>query len=254
MPELLGNPWFYLLSILAVLNFGIAKGGFGAAFGMLSVPLMTLVMSPLQAAGILLPILLVMDAVVLKTYWGNFDKLALKILVPSALLGVFLGYLSAGSLNDDWLRLLVGVIAVIFGLQNLLRKAGSGSTEHQWAAGSFWGSLAGFTSYHVHAGGPPVTAYLLPKRLAPVLFAGTTGAFFAAVNAAKLIPYYALGQLDTDNLLLSLVLVPFAPLGVYIGHQLVKRSQSQRYYQWISACLFLVGLKLLYDAVSGLWL
>jgi uncharacterized membrane protein YfcA len=61
---LLTDPGFYLTSIPAVLLYGIAKGGFGGAVAVLSVPMMALVMPPTQAAAILLPILVVMDAFV----------------------------------------------------------------------------------------------------------------------------------------------------------------------------------------------
>ena len=83
---MLTDPGFYLASIPAVLLYGVAKGGFGGSIAILSVPLMALVMPPVQAAAILLPILVLMDALVVKTYWGVFDRSALKILLPAALL------------------------------------------------------------------------------------------------------------------------------------------------------------------------
>ena len=48
------DPWFYVAAVPAVLLFGIAKGGFGGGLGVLAVPLMALVVSPLQAAAVLL--------------------------------------------------------------------------------------------------------------------------------------------------------------------------------------------------------
>jgi uncharacterized membrane protein YfcA len=94
--------------------------------------------------------------------------------------------------------------------------------------------------------------YLMPKQLTPLLFAGTAAMFFAAVNAVKLIPYYLLGQFTADNLLYSLVLVPLAPLGVKLGHFLVKRSTSSFYYTVISFFLVVVGAKLLWEGVTAL--
>ncbi len=247
---LLIDPWFYLTAIPAVLCFGIAKGGFGAALGMISVPLMALVISPLQAAAILLPILIVMDVFVVKTYWGRFDRTSLVILCPSAVLGVVVGYFTADFLSENVLRGIVGAISLAFGIQNLLGVKGVVGEEHHKGVGGVCGALAGFTSYHIHAGGPPFTIYLLPKRLNPLLFAGTAGVFFAVVNAVKLVPYYALGQLVTDTLLVSLVLAPLAPIGVSLGHYLVKKTKPTLYYNIVSICLFLVGLKLLFDALS----
>jgi uncharacterized membrane protein YfcA len=249
---LLTEPWFYLASIPAVLLYGIAKGGFGGAIAVISVPMMALVMPPTQAAAILLPILVVMDILVVKTYWGVFDRRALYLLLPGALVGIAIGYLTAEAMNDDYMRILIGVLSAVFGLQYLLGLQTRASKTLQPLSGSLFGALAGFTSFSIHAGGPPLTMYLMPKQLSPVLFAGTAGIFFAVVNAVKLIPYYALGQFTTDNLLYSLVLVVLAPLGVKLGHFLVRRSTPSLYYSVISYALVLVGAKLLWDGIGGL--
>ena len=249
---MLSDPAFYLVSVPAVLLYGIAKGGFGGAVAVLSVPLMALVMSPPQAAAILLPILVAMDAVVVKTYWGVYDRRALSLLLPWAMLGILLGYLTAEVMKDDWMRVVIGLISTVFGLQSLLGWTRASSREHNRTAAGVFGSLAGFTSFSIHAGGPPFTMYLLPKQLSPLVFAGTAGLFFAVVNAVKLVPYYWLGQFSTENLLYSLILVPLAPLGVKIGHILVQRSDQKLYYGIISIFLIVVGGKLLWEGVTGL--
>ena len=94
--------------------------------------------------------------------------------------------------------------------------------------------------------------YLLPKQLPPLIYAGTAGVFFAVVNAVKLVPYALLGQFSAENLLYSLVLVPLAPLGVRVGHYLVKISNPQFYYKVISIFLLVLAVKLLWDGFSGL--
>lgn len=249
---MLADPGFYLVSVPAVLIFGIVKGGFGGAIAIISVPLMALVMPPTQAAAILLPILVLMDILVVKTYWGLFDRRALVLLIPGAVVGVGIGYLTAEAMNEHYMRILIGVLSLVFGVQSLLGLKALTSREHNAASGSFYGALAGFTSFSIHAGGPPFTIYLMPKELSPVLFAGTAGIFFATVNAVKLVPYYALGQFDADNLLYSLVLAPLAPIGVKVGHYLVRRSTPSFYYSVISFALILVGVKLLWDGITGM--
>jgi uncharacterized membrane protein YfcA len=251
--RLLSDPWFYLVSIPAVLLYGIAKGGFGGALAVISVPMMALVMPPTEAAAILLPILVVMDMLVVKTYWGVFDRRALVLLLPGALIGVALGYLSADAMNEHYTRILIGVLSLVFGIQTLFGLKGLSSENHHVVSGGLFGTLAGFTSFSIHAGAPPLTMYLMPKKLSPVLFAGTAGLFFAVVNIVKLPPYFMLGQFTGTNLLYSLVLVPLAPLGVKFGHYLVKRSTPTFYYQVVSYCLVLIGAKLLWDGASALY-
>ena len=249
---MLGDPLFWLVSVPAVLLYGIAKGGFGGSIAILSVPLMSLVMPPAQAAAILLPILVVMDAVVVKTYWGRFDRKALRLLLPWALLGIGLGWASARYMNDDLLRLLIGVMSLVFGAQQLLGWKSAAGGEHRAGPAGFFGTLAGFTSFSIHAGGPPLTMYLLPKGLPPLLFAGTAGVFFAVVNAVKLVPYYLLGQFSADNLRYALALVVLAPIGVALGHFLVRRTSPALYYGVINVFLVVLGLRLLWVGGRGL--
>ena len=251
---MLTDPGFYLTSIPAVLLYGVAKGGFGGAVAVLSVPMMALVMPPTQAAAILLPILVVMDAFVVKTYWGVFDRRALRLLLPGALVGIAIGYATAEAMNEHYMRILIGALSLVFGLQYLLSLQTRASREHNVTSASVLGTLAGFTSFSIHAGGPPFTMYLLPKQLSPLLFAGTAGIFFAVVNVVKLVPYYSLGQFSSANLLYSLVLVPLAPLGVKLGHYLVQRSNTGFYYRVISFFLVVVGAKLLWEGMRGLGL
>ena len=248
---MLTDPWFYLVSLPAVLLYGIAKGGFAGPVAILAVPLMALAMSPTQAAAILLPILVVMDALVVKTYWGTYDGRALRLMLPGALAGIGLGYLAAEAMNDHLMRILIGVVSLLFGLQNLFALRIQ-SREHNPVTAGLFGTLAGFTSFSIHAGGPPFTMYLLPKGLSPLLFAGTAGIFFAVVNALKLVPYAMLGQFDRDNLLASLVLVPLAPLGVRLGHYLVRRSSPGFYYRVISFFLAVLGIYLIYRGCIAL--
>ncbi|RLA45144.1 MAG: sulfite exporter TauE/SafE family protein [Gammaproteobacteria bacterium] len=249
---MLADPWFYLASIPAVLLYGIAKGGFGGAVSILAVPMMALIMPPTQAAAILLPILVVMDVLAVRAYWGISDRRALHILLPGALVGVAIGYFTAEVMNEHYMRVLIGVISLAFGVQSLLGLQSRASREHHRLSGGLFGALTGFTSFSIHAGGPPFTMYLMPKQLSPLLFAGTAAIFFAVVNAVKLIPYYFLNQFTADNLLYSLVLVPLAPLGVKLGHFLVKRSTSSFYYSVISFFLVVVGVKLLWEGVTAL--
>ncbi len=251
------NASFYLVAVPAVLIYGISKGGFGAVFGIISVPLMSLVISPLQATAIILPLLMAMDVLVLKKFWKIYDKRSIALLVPSATLGVFLGYLTVGAFNDDHARLLVGAIALIFGARHFVvnaeKRIDNASQEVKQhtdtVKGVFWGSIAGFTSFHVHSGGPPVAAYLLPKKLSPIVFAGTTGVFFGLVNWVKLPAFIASGQLSKDSLLLSLVLLPLVPIGVGLGYRMATKVEVKAYYSIISVALILMGLRLIYVSI-----
>jgi uncharacterized protein len=246
------DPLFYLCAIPAVLFYGIAKGGFGGNIAILSVPLMSMVVSPQKAAAILLPILCVMDLVALKTFRGRWSLPNLRIIVPASLIGVLLGALTFRVLNDSHIQIMIGAIAVIFTLNIWLRRGVPPERGVSRARGGFWGMVSGFTSFGIHAGGPPINIYLLPQRMDKTVLMGTIAVFFTVVNLAKVPGYIYLGQFTSANLLTSLVLLPLAPIGVKMGFWLLQRSNEQLIYQLCYIFLFITGSKLLWDGVRGL--
>ena len=247
---MLGDPWFYAVSVPAVLLFGIAKGGFGGGLAVMSVPLMSLVMSPLQAAAILLPILCFMDLMTLHAYRGRWDWRELRILLPASLLGIALGTLLFDVLSAAAIKLIIGCIALWFTAHHfLMQKHVRGETPdyvpRKFAA--LGGGVAGFTSMIAHAGGPPISMYLLRRPMDRTQFVANTAVFFAFTNYVKLLPYGWLGQLQTDNLLLSAVLAPLAPIGIWLGVWMHRRVTDRFFFRFAYALLFVVALKLIYD-------
>lgn len=242
---------FFAVAIPSVFLVGLSKGGFGGSIALLAVPLMSLVVPPLKAAGILLPILVTMDLVGLIAYRRSFDKKVLSVMIPAGLVGIAIGWAAAAYVTDAHVRLLVGLVGLLFTL-DYVRGGGLNRppTEHNRAKGSFWGVLAGFTSFISHAGGPPYQMYTLPLRLDPILFAGTATVFFATVNAVKLFPYFALGQFSGENITTSLMLLPLAPIAVGCGIWLVHRVPTGPFYRITYAAVFIVSLKLIWDGLS----
>ena len=103
-----------------------------------------------------------------------------------------------------------------------------------------------------HAGSPPLQIYLLPLGLDPKLFTGTSVVFFAVTNLVKLVPYFALGELDGQILLVSAALLPLALASTWAGAQIVRRLRAEIFYPFTYTSVALVGLKLVWDGLSGL--
>jgi uncharacterized membrane protein YfcA len=247
------DPLFYLVAVPAVFLVGLSKGGLGAG-ATLGVPLMSLVISPVQAAGILLPILMVMDLVGLYAYRRAFDWPTLRHVLPAALLGVGIGWATTSWVTADHVRLIVGVVAVAFGLTYFLRgENGKPPARNSLPKGTFWGAVAGFTSFVSHAGGLPLQVYLGPLRLDPQVFVGTSTVFFALTNLMKLPGYFTLGQLSSTNLLTALVLLPIAAVATLSGIWLVRRIDRDLFYRIIYALVLVVGVKLAWDGANGVF-
>src|SRR5690348_2647862 len=192
-PSVITDPLFFLVAVPAVLCLGLSKGGF-AGVGMVSTPLMALVLPPLQAAALLLPILILQDAISVWVYRRDWVGWNLKVMLPVAVVGVCIACLLAAHVSDAFIRLLVGLIGVAFVLNAWFARAQKKEKPPSAASGMFWGSLSGFTSTLSQAGSPPFQVHVLPQRLPKLTLVGTTTLFFAAVNAMKVVPYLALGQ------------------------------------------------------------
>lgn len=246
------DPLFYLCAIPAVLLYGIAKGGFGGNIAILSVPLMSLVIAPQTAAAILLPILCLMDLIALRTFRGRWSMPNLRIIVPAALVGIGLAVLTFRMMSEAHIQLMIGVIALAFVLNIWLRSGEPRIKGVSRARGGFWGMVSGFTSFGIHAGGPPINVYLLPQKLEKTILMGTIAVFFAAVNFAKLPGYIFLDLFTPANLLTSLVLLPLAPIGVRMGFWMLTRTNEKVIYQLCYVFLFLTGGKLLYEGTMAL--
>lgn len=249
------DPLFYFAAVPAVVLLGLSKGGF-TGVSMLAMPLLALVISPIRAAAIILPILIVQDAVGVWVYRKAWDRRNMAILLPGAFGGALLGYLFAAWVSDAAIAFAVGVISVLFGLRRLVLERGGRSvdpTRPGVAAGLLWGAMSGFTSMIANAGAPPFQVYVIPQKLPKDLFIGTGILFFAALNWFKLPLFIALGQMSGDSLKTSLVLFPLAIASTWAGVVLVRKVSAERFFTLIYLLLIMVGAKLLWDGGRGLF-
>ena len=249
---------FYCVAIPAVLLTGISKGGLGGALGGIAVPLMALVISPRLAAAILLPILCLIDVVGFRVYFKKWDNRIVRLMIPGTLFGIALGALSFGILSTAATRLMLGVITISFVIWKGLAQALNNRAINQAninpanitpnlnpKRGVLLAALSGFTSFVAHAGGPPVTIYLLSQRLSVTTFVATTNVVFLITNAIKLIPYFYLGQFTTESLWVSLTLAPLVPIGVYAGLWLQNRINQIWFFRIAQIGLLVTGVVLL---------
>lgn len=247
----MNSPLYFWLAGCAALLVGLSKGGL-PAIGMLAVPLLSLVMSPVKAAVLLLPIYVVSDAMGIWLYRRDYSAVNLRILIPAGIFGVFVGWLTASLVSDRVITFLIGTMGVAFCLNLWLRKqAAAPALPAHAAKGWFWGTLAGFTSFISHAGAPPFQVYMLPQKLPKAEFAGTATLVFAVINAAKILPYQNLRPYSTETLWSAITLIPFALVGAASGAYLTRRIADVWFYRMVQMGLFAVSLKLIFDAVRG---
>lgn len=251
MPPLLYDPWFLVAGGIAVLLLGLSKGGF-AGIGAIGTPLLALVLAPIEAAAIMLPILIAQDLVGVWAFRHSWDRAIIVLMLPAAAIGVALAYFFAATVPEAAMQILLGVISVLFAARSLwLQRGGkipAPVDPPRWF-GFTMGVVSGFTSQVAHAGQPPFQIYVLPRRLQRDVLVGTTAIFFAALNWIKVPAYLALGQFTHAHLIASLILLPIAIPSTFAGVWLVRRVDADRFYTLIYWLMMLIGLKLIYDGM-----
>lgn len=247
---------FLVVASIAALLVGLSKGGLPAV-GMLAVPVLALVISPVAAASLLLPIYVVSDIVGIWLYRRDFSTRNLKILIPASLIGIGIAWSMASMLSDRAVGLLVGLLGIGFCLNTwfghaLGLSAGSAPQPARVGKGLFWGTVSGFTSFVAHAGSPPYQIYVLPQKLPKATYAGTSTLLFAVINAAKIGPYMQLRPYSMADMKTAALLVPAALVGTVLGAWLTQRLADRWFFRLVQAALFAVSVKLVADGVRTL--
>ena len=242
------NLLFFFTVVPAIILYGIAKSGLGGSMTLISVPLMTIVMPLNQALGIILPILIFSDFIAVYKYRKEFDLGTLKLMVPFAAIGIIIGSLTFSYFSEELLKFIIGVMGFLFaGHYFLFKKKKIIDTKKNIFKGAICSSIAGFTSFCVHAGGTPTSIYLLPLRLKKEIYVGTRIIFFTFVNLIKLPLYIYLSMVNLETFSQSLMLIPLAIIGIFIGYRILKIIEENVFYNMIYVLILIASSKLIYD-------
>jgi uncharacterized membrane protein YfcA len=242
---------FWMFASVAAFCVGLSKGG-APAFGALAVPILSLVISPVTAAGLLLPVFVFSDIFGIWAYRKYANWAILRIAVVGIVIGTGIGWATAHLVSEQFVRVLIGLIGLVFSIAFLMRsRADVAAKPAGRVAGVFWTIVAGFTSFISHAGAPPWHVWVLPQNLPKMVFAGTSTFAFAVMNVLKIVPYYQLGQLQSDSLRVTIILCIPALIAVFVAYRLIRILPDRVFYAIVTWMLLAVSLKLVWDGVLG---
>ncbi|AJE48584.1 sulfite exporter TauE/SafE family protein [Celeribacter indicus] len=245
---------FYLFAVPAVIFAGMSKGGFGSAAAFAATPFLALILTPGQAVGLMLPLLMVMDVTALRMFWRKWDTRIALVLIAGAVPGILFGTLLYGMADPRVFKALIGAVALGFVGWQLARARGWIRPARRAlgrGAGIFWGAVTGFTSFISHAGGPPAAVYMLSQKMDKTTYQATSVLVFWAVNLMKVVPYSFVGIFSRESLVADLTLVPAAVVGVLAGAWLHHRIPERAFFALAYVFLVITGTKLIFDALTG---
>jgi len=240
------------ITLVSVFLISFMKGAFGGGFAIVGIPLLSLVMDPVTAGGLLAPLFIAMDLFSLR-YWkpATWSRPDLAWLVPSLIVGIGIGYALFRVLDHRAIAILMAIVTLIFVLLWFVR----GETIRVRPRSSFKavaaGAASGITTMVAHSGGPPLAMYLLPLGLGKQIYAGTTSMFFTVGNIIKAGPWLVLAQPAANTWILMAISLFAVPSGIWLGWHLHARLDQRQLYRACYGLLIVTAVKLLWDGVSG---
>ncbi len=239
---------FWFVAILAAIFVGLGKGGLPVVAA-LAVPGLSLFMSPIAAAGLLLPVYIASDIFALIFYRKDYDYEVLKIGIIGMTIGVLIGWATAHIVIEWVVTVLIGLMGSTYAIRQILLEMLSVKKIQPLSQkkGTFWCIIAGFTSFISHNGGPPWQIFVLSIGLSKSVYVGTSVIAFSYVNAIKILPYYFLDQMNINTLKIASLLILPASAAVYLGYRLVKIIPEKLFFNIVSWALLLISLKLIWD-------
>jgi len=241
-----------LIAFAGVFLICFMKGAFGGGFSIVGIPLLSVVMDPVTAGGLLAPLFIAMDLFALR-YWkpSTWSKPDLVLLLPGLLIGIALGYLLFRVLDHRAVAIVMAVVTLVFVGLWFCRDPKVVIAPRSAPKAVAAGLASGVTTMVAHSGGPPLAMYLLPLGLSKEVYAGTTSLFFTVGNATKALPWLLLVRPSGNEWIVMAICLLAIPAGVWLGWRLHGRLDQQQIFRACYGLLVVTALKLLWDGVSG---
>jgi hypothetical protein len=248
--------FFYLVGLPTVFLIALSKGAFGGGLATLGIPLLSLVMPPLDAAIVVAPLVSFMDLFALGSFGPRtWSKRDLVWLMPCLVIGIGIGYFFFTRVDPHLVAASIAAVTLLFTAHWFLfgRRAKPSHMPVSPPLAILAGTVSGFTTFVAHSGGPPANMYLLRRGLDKTIYAGTNLAIFMLGNLVKLVPYGVLAYAKPWTLIAAAALAPIVPVGVWAGVYLHRRLEQNRLYFWCYLLLAAAATKLLFDALRALY-
>jgi len=246
------NTTTILVTFAGVFLICFMKGAFGGGFAIVGIPLLSLVMDPVTAGGLLAPLFIAMDLFGLR-YWkpSTWSKPDLRLLVPGLVVGIGVGYGLFRVLDHRAIAIVMAAVTLAFVGMWFLRGGDVVVQPRSSRKAVAAGVTSGITTMVAHSGGPPLAMYLLPLGLSKQVYAGTTSMFFTVGNIMKAAPWLFLARPVGAVWTLMAICLLGIPAGVWLGWRLHARLDQRQMYRACYGLLVVTAMKLLWDGASG---
>lgn len=237
----------YLLVIPTALAAGIIKTCFGVGAGIFLTPLLSLIVGPKEAVGLMSPMMLITDIFTLQAFWKKWDWGQVRVIFPGTVVGTVFGAYYLSWASPALAKITIGIIAVLFSAMQLYKEKNPSFFKMElkpWH-GIVTSFFSGVASAIANAGGIVVTIYLVSIGLTKEAFIATLVSVLLISDISKVTLYTNLHILTSDLMLIGLALTPVMFLGSWIGRKLIDILSDRQYVMYINGLVLVSGLILL---------
>lgn len=238
---------FYIFGSLIFLASAMLQGFTGFGFSILAIPLITLFISPKTAIPILVIYSVVLNILVFWSARKAFDLKKIWVLMISGVIGVPIGTRLLIALNDNILKLFIGILITVFGTLLLLgfRK----SIKREKLSMIPIGIGSGILSGSVSIGGPPIILFMSNQGTNKEIFRANLSVYFLTLNIFTVPVYFLSGLITKEVTEYSLKFFPALVIGVIIGNLFSKKMKEKHFKTITLSLLIVMGIL---SVVSGL--
>jgi uncharacterized membrane protein YfcA len=229
-------------SFLMLAAGGMVKGALGVGLPLVSVPLLSLIIPPSQAMGLM--VLPVVASNIQQAWQGGWWKRASRrfapLLLAQAVVTIGIIELSRGW-PTKWLDMAVAVTVVLAVLGMNARPQAGIPPRHETWAGIVVGALAGIMAGLSSLPGPMIITYLVALRLPREEFVGS----ISVIYLIGAIPTYAgmlfFGRFELVDVGWSCVAMVPAWAGLYAGTRIRERLNEKQFRIILQALLVILA-------------
>ncbi|WP_091658305.1 sulfite exporter TauE/SafE family protein [Alteribacillus iranensis] len=247
-----------LLLLTGALLTGVIKGSVGLGSGILPVTVLSIFLPPDQVVVLLYPVMLTTTLFSLVPNWKKWNTTMLKILLPSSILGSWLGVLLLVAITNNVLRITVGALALLFVINEYFKTRKSNSENEKskkkgwvfYAVAIIIGFCGGVMSSLIHSGGLIFSMFLLRLNLSNKSFVATLVALMAVNDLVKGLFYGQAQLIDLSSIALLIGIVILGIIGVAGGNWIQKFISVKHFRLIILTVLTISGSSLFFSGMS----
>jgi len=231
-----------LLTILILFVGTLVHSTLGFGLALVTMPLLALILDLRTATPLVAFVGLIIEIIILWQSWREVDVVALWRLIGGSLLGIPVGLFVLILAPEAWIKVILGVLLILFSLYNLLRPRLISLVRQNWAY--LFGFASGVLGGAYNLTGPPVILYGTLSRWPPVKFRANMQSYFVPITGFIFLGHGFSGLWTVQVLQLCSLTLPLALLAIVLGANLNRRLPVAQFERLIYGVLIILGLLL----------